>query len=772
MMTATMTTMRRAALALLAATLVSCGGIDSPGHNDGGSTPAPTQLAVSGGGMATTGTGPVALTATHTGSGTVTWQLAAGNPGSLSAASGDSVNYLPPPAGALGTSTAVTVTATVNGVSKSVTITLNPSPSGIYLAAGTINGFGNVNGTGSAARFSPFGFTANLAVDSQGNAFTTDGFTRTVRKITPQGVVTTYAGRLGPATSTDGPLASATFSLPAALAMDRSDNLYVADNNLIRRITPAGVVSTFATLDTNSWIQGLAVAANGSVYAASYDAVHVVSPTGAASILAGRGAGSFVDSPNGFSSLGGIALDTSGNIIATDYNRKVVWQVSPNGAVTTLAGSEGNSGNADGPGTSARFRYPSGVAVDATGRIFVADLGNRVVRVITRSGSGAAVSTFAGRINTAGDGTGPNLIPGSSIDGGASVAQFSQPNGLAINANGELLVADGSAIRKVGSNGAVSTVAGVLMNFTAADGTGGNAGFDYAYYGGALWADAGGTLYLAEAQSDAVRKLTPAGTVTTIAGALYAAGSADGTAAAARFSNPRGITGDASGNLYVADSGNRTIRKIAADGTVSTLAGSVGIRGTADGSGSAASFTSLDGMVLDAAGNLFVIDDQNGTLTIRRITPAGVVTTFAHIDQEYAEGLAIDASGNLYLGGYNQYVVYKITANGTVTILAGTGAQSGTADGTGAAARFSGVGGVTTDPAGNVYAIDTGAGTIRKITPAGVVTTVAGTPGQVGPTSPAAALPGVLPAAWAIRYVGPKMLAVMGDNGIFKVILP
>ena len=129
MMTATMTTMRCGAVALLAALLLSCGGIDKSSDSDGGgAAPAPPLLALSTGGNATSGAGPVDLSAPHTGSGTVTWQLGTGSPGSLSATSGDSVNYLPPPAGAVGAPTTVTVTATVDGVSRSTTITLNPAP--------------------------------------------------------------------------------------------------------------------------------------------------------------------------------------------------------------------------------------------------------------------------------------------------------------------------------------------------------------------------------------------------------------------------------------------------------------------------------------------------------------------------------------------------------------------------------------------------------------------------------------------------------------------
>jgi sugar lactone lactonase YvrE len=764
MMTALMKMMRHGALVLLAVLMVACGGIESPTRD---SEPASdTPLSLGNAGTTSAGGGPVALTAIHSGSGTgtVSWQLAAGSPGSLSATSGDSVNYLPPPIGTLVSPTTVTVNASLGGTSASATITVNPTPAGIYLTSGTLNGFGNLDGTGSAARFFIWD-VANLAVDSGGNAFVADALSTTVRKITPQGVVTTYAGRFGTTASSDGTLASATFANPSAIALDRSDNLYVADSTQIRKITPAGTVTTLARAG-NAEIQGLAVAADGSVYAAASNILYRVTPEGSVTTVAGRGTGNFVDSPNGFGILAGIALDASGNLIAADYARNVIWQITPAGTVTTVAGTANTDGNTDGAGTSALFRSPAGVAIDAAGRIFVADALNRTIRVITRSGNGATVATFAGR-NTTG-----RFGLGAAIDGSAGVAEFAWPYGLAVNAAGELLVGDGSAIRKVGTGGAVSTVAGVLVNFNAVDGASGNAGFDWNPYGGALWSDTGGTLYLADAATSTIRKIALNGTVTTVAGALYAEGSADGAASAARFSNPRGVVGDASGNLYVSDNGNNTIRKIAADGTVSTLAGSTGARGTADGTGSAARFTALDGIVLDAAGNLFVIDNQSGTVAIRKVTPAGVVTTLTGVDADYAEALAIDPSGNLYLAGYDQAVIHKIAPDGSQSVLAGSVGERGSADGTGAAARFNWIGGLTTDPAGNLYAIDTENGTIRKITPAGVVTTVAGTLGKVGPTNTSAALPGLLPATWAIRYVGPNTLALLGDNGIFKVILP
>jgi sugar lactone lactonase YvrE len=171
-------------------------------------------------------------------------------------------------------------------------------------------------------------------------------------------------------------------------------------------------------------------------------------------------------------------------------------------------------------------------------------------------------------------------------------------------------------------------------------------------------------------------------TITTLAGVPI--GSADGTGSAARFNYPDGVASDSSGNLYVADTGNNTIRKITPAGVVTTLAGTPGIIGSADGTGSHAQFNGPWSVAVDGSGNVYVADTGNNT--IRKITSAGVVTT-----------------------------------------LAGTAGVTGSADGTGGAASFSAPSGVAADSSGNVYVADTNNFTIRKITPAGVVSTLAGT---------------------------------------------
>ena len=206
-------------------------------------------------------------------------------------------------------------------------------------------------------------------------------------------------------------------------------------------------------------------------------------------------------------------------------------------------------------------------------------------------------------------------------------------------------------------------------------------------------------------------KITPAGVVTTLAGTAGVVGSADGTGAAAAFTYPTGIAVDSAGNVYVADYGDNTIRKITPAGVVTTLAGRAGVGGNADGTGAAATFNRPTGVAVDSAGNVYVADTFNGT--IREITPAGVVTT-----------------------------------------MVGTPGQTGSADGTGAAATFNRPTGVAVNSAGNVYVADSLNDTIREVTPAGVVTTLIGEVGVAG------FVPGAAPAVIG----SPRGVAVIGGT--------
>jgi sugar lactone lactonase YvrE len=288
-------------------------------------------------------------------------------------------------------------------------------------------------------------------------------------------------------------------------------------------------------------------------------------------------------------------------------------------------------------GNNARFNYPSAVAVDGAGDVYVADSGNSTIRKLTATG---IVTTLAGLVQLNADGT---PVTGA-LDGTGSAARFFNPQGVAV--------------------------------------------------------DTAGFLYVADTANHTIRKVSPMGVVTTLAGLAGSKGRVDGVGAAARFYYPRGVALDSAGTLYVADTLNGTIRKVTPDGVVSTLAGLAGSFGSADGAGSNARFGGSvnsefggpTGLGVDGAGNIYAADMVNNT--IRKVTPAGVVTTLA--------GLAQDANG---------------------------APVTGSTDGTGSDARFGGFppgsldfyrgpAGVTVDPEGNLYVADTGNNTIRKGTPA------------------------------------------------------
>jgi NHL repeat len=274
-----------------------------------------------------------------------------------------------------------------------------------------------------------------------------------------------------------------------------------------------------------------------------------------------------------------------------------------------------------------------------------------------------------------------------------------------------------------------------------ADGTGSGARF-----GGliSVAVDVQGNVYVADSSNETIRRVTPAGVVTTLAGLAGSNGTNDGTGSAARFYFPEGVAVDTNGNVYVSDSGNNAIRKVTAMGVVTTLAGSAGTSGTNDGAGSAARFNQPSGIAVDSAGNVYVAD--TGSHTIRKVTSGGVVTTLAGLAGSYGSangtgsaarfnqpsGVAADTNGNVYVGDSGNYTIRKVTSGGVATTLAGQAGVYGSADGTGSGARFLFPKGVSVDAAGNVYVADYENYTIRKVTSAGVVTTLAGLAGSVG----------------------------------------
>ncbi|MCL5097141.1 MAG: hypothetical protein M1608_06375 [Candidatus Omnitrophica bacterium] len=298
-----------------------------------------------------------------------------------------------------------------------------------------------------------------------------------------------------------------------------------------------------------------------------------------------------------------------------------------------------------------------------------------------------------------------------SADGVGSAARFYQPEGVAVDGAGNIYVADtyNHTIRKITQDGAVTTLAGLAGKAGSADGVGSAARF---YEPEGVDVDGAGSVYVADAWNHTIRKITPDGTVSTLAGLAGKAGSADGIGSAARFYFPVGVAVDSANNVYVGDSDNSTIRRITPDGVVSTLAGQAGALGLADGTGSAARFRWPQGVAVDSAGNVYVADDYNNA--IRRITPGGLVTTLARGVFDWPEDVAVDWRGNIYVAAEDSDVIQKMTPNGFVTTIGGLAGHQGSADGTGSAARFDFAVGVAVDAAGNLYVVDNDNCTIRK----------------------------------------------------------
>jgi sugar lactone lactonase YvrE len=552
--------------------------------------------------------------------------------------------------------------------------------------AGTPGAAGAVNGNGTSASFS---WPMDVALDSSGNLYVADTGNHMIRVVTPGGAVSTLAGNPAMVGTLDGTGTAATFSLPRALAVDAQGNVFVADwgSFTVREITPAGVVTTLAgvpqvqgsqdglaILGTFGEVSGVAVDASENVYVADSgnNTIRKITPDGMLSTFAGQTGvrGSLDGTGTGaqFNAPAGLAVDTYGNLYVSDAGNGTIRMITPAGVTSTLAGTPGATGPSDGTGASAQFNVPAGLSVDGTGNLYVADAANNAIRLVALGG---VVTTLAGLSQGA---------PGT-VNGTGSAAAFSGSTGIGMDGSGNTYVADtaSATVRMITPAGVVTTLAGTPGVTGTADATGPAASFTRP---SGIATDGSGNVYVSDTYSETIRMIAPGGGVSTFAGTAGQSGSLDGTGASARFWWPSGLAMDATNNLYVADELNATIRKITPGGAVTTVAGTPGIWGYLDGPTNACYFFHPVGVAVDGTGNIYVLDQ--GNFVIRKVSSAGFVTTLAGTVGQYGHqdgpgasatfgectSMTLDVVGNLYVVDGN--LIRVISPDGQVGTLAGS----------------------------------------------------------------------------------------------------
>jgi len=528
---------------------------------------------------------------------------------------------------------------------------------------------GSMDGTNDVARFNnPVG----LAIDGAGNIYVADTQNSTVRKIVYQGpdrIVTTLAGYPGLNGKSDGNGTNALFNKPQGVAADAAGNVYIADtgNHAFRRITPDGTVTTIAgqpgfTGKTDAVgnaalfnsPSGVSIHSSGTLFIADTGnfTIRSITPVGTdwfVTTLAGTaGLAGTADGTNKaalFAEPFGIAVSIETNIYVTDsanHMIRKIQRVEGNWITTTVSGTS-SQGRADGTNSGVRFYGPEGITTDNSGTFFVSDTDNNTIRKMVHQGSNWIVTTIAGNTNT--------TTTGSLTDGTNTSARFWSPQGLALDTNGAVYVADTL-------NGAIRRIVQIGTNWvTKTLGTG---------FGTprAVSLDAAGNVYVAHKENSVIRRMVPSGTnwlVSVIAGLSGNTGSADGTNSSARFKFPDSVALDTFGNVYVTDYGNKTIRKVAPLGTnwvVTTIAGTVGVQGSTDGTNNQAQFQAPSHIITDGVSNLYVCDRSS----IRRIAHSGtnwIVTTITGPGSTFTffRGFTIDSAANLYVTDKNNNAI-------------------------------------------------------------------------------------------------------------------
>lgn len=607
------------------------------------------------------------------------------------------------------------------------------------------------NFEGKAATAAPFSKQIRrAAVDAQGNFYLADPYNYQVFRIDRTGRITVVAGTGISAYSGDGgPATSASLSFPIAVEVGPDGTLYIADNVWVRRVSPQGIITTIAGAAQGGFagdggparqarfsnISGLALDSAGNLYVCDRfnDRIRMVTPDGIIRTVAGNGQRNSAGDGGPATQAGlqepfDIAVDAAGNLYIAQTTASRIRRVARDLTISTVTGdgTNGFTGD-DGPANRARVSVPSGIAVNAAGVLYIADLGNRRIRTV---GVDGVIRTVAGN--------GQTLTSG---DGGAPLnASFVFPHDIAVRPDGSVVVVDQGA--------------GLLREFTPGRTiatTGGNGNFRrspdqatindlFLFRPQHLAFDQSGGLVIADTQNAFVWRITSDGAVRRLAGIGVNGNGADGPATEV-LAVPQGVTISPQGEVVIADGSNQ-VRRIRADGRIERIAGQINVfdsRGD-NGPATSAGINSPSGVAYDAAGNLYIAE-FNGH-RVRRVTPPGVISTLAGNGEARSAGdggpasaasvfapraVAVDTAGNVYIGEFNGCRIRRVSPAGVITTFAGNGTCGFSGDGGPAAqGRVGAVSSLIFDTAGNLFFTEVSTDRIRRVSRDGILSTVAG----------------------------------------------